>query len=170
MSSIQIFSFSLEHLQCFFYFEYNQLFEVSFEQPLHLPVRPFDQTQQQSLDHFLRGVSLEIPFSLKLQGTDFRLRVWRALLSIPYGQTVTYGALAKQLNSSPRAVGQACKANPMPLLIPCHRVVAQQHLGGYAGAVSGSVFEIKPYLLSFEAQNLKKRVEPVVSTTPNDYS
>lgn len=57
-------------------------------------------------------------------GTPFQLRVWHALMHIPAGQPVTYGTLAKQLGSAARAIGQACGSNPLPILIPCHRVVA----------------------------------------------
>lgn len=67
-------------------------------------------------------------------GSAFRLRVWRALLGIPYGETRTYGQLAAQLDSSPRAVGGAVGHNPISIIIPCHRVVgAGGALTGYAG-------------------------------------
>lgn len=66
-------------------------------------------------------------------GTDFQKRVWQEMQAIPPGQVKSYGDIAKRLNSSARAVGNACGANPIPVLIPCHRVVAQNHLGGYSG-------------------------------------
>lgn len=87
---------------------------------------------------------------LGLQGTDFQLRVWRALSDIPFGEVRTYGQLARQLRSSPRAVGNACRANPLPIVIPCHRVVSAQGIGGYAGKISGSVLERKRWLLNHE--------------------
>ncbi len=68
------------------------------------------------------------------EGSAFRRRVWDALRGIPFGHTVTYGALAERLGSSPRAVGGACGANPIPILIPCHRVLgAGGALHGYSG-------------------------------------
>ncbi|MGK0673659.1 MAG: methylated-DNA--[protein]-cysteine S-methyltransferase [Halothiobacillaceae bacterium] len=67
-------------------------------------------------------------------GTPFQQRVWRALAEIPLGQTRTYGELATRLGTSPRAVGGALRANPIPIIIPCHRILAAQGLGGYAGA------------------------------------
>ena len=70
---------------------------------------------------------------LKPQGTLYQLRVWNALLAIPAGHPVTYGDLARVLKSAPRAIGQACKRNPIALFIPCHRVVGQKNLGGYMG-------------------------------------
>ena len=68
-----------------------------------------------------------------LQGTEFQQRVWQALLEIPAGEVMTYGQLALKLNSSPRAVGNACRNNLFPVIIPCHRVVSASGVGGYAG-------------------------------------
>lgn len=88
-----------------------------------------------------------------LKGTEFQKRVWRALCAIPPGTTKTYGELAKQLNTSPRAIGNACRKNPLPIIIPCHRVVAKNSLGGYAGARIGNLLEIKKWLLRYEKTN-----------------
>ncbi len=86
-------------------------------------------------------------------GTPFQLRVWRALLQIPPGQPTTYGALAKALGTAPRAVGQACGANPLPIIIPCHRVLAANGaLGGFMHASSGAPLEVKTWLLAHERQ------------------
>ncbi|MDD3182089.1 MAG: methylated-DNA--[protein]-cysteine S-methyltransferase [Alphaproteobacteria bacterium] len=72
-----------------------------------------------------------------LVGTDFQHRVWSALLDIPAGETVTYGELAARIGKpkAARAVGTALGANPIPLLIPCHRVVASTGLGGFTGGL-----------------------------------
>jgi methylated-DNA-[protein]-cysteine S-methyltransferase len=83
-------------------------------------------------------------------GTPFQLRVWHALLAIPAGQPATYGALAKRLGTAARAVGQACGANPLPILIPCHRVVAANGLGGFIHASSGAALDVKTWLLAHE--------------------
>ena len=88
------------------------------------------------------------------QGTSFQLRVWRALLAIPAGRPVSYGTLGIQLNTSPRAVGQACGANPLPLVIPCHRVIAANGLGGFMHAASGATLDIKAWLLRHERGDL----------------
>lgn len=69
-------------------------------------------------------------------GTPFQRRVWALTLSIPRGETRTYGWMATRLKSAPRAVGQALKANPFAPGVPCHRVVAASGLGGYAGKMS----------------------------------
>jgi len=84
------------------------------------------------------------------QGTSFQLRVWHALMRIPVGQPTTYGALAKCLGTAARAVGQACGSNPLPILIPCHRVVAAHGLGGFMHSSSGTPLDVKTWLLAHE--------------------
>lgn len=84
------------------------------------------------------------------RGTPFQQRVWQALRAIPVGRVLTYGALARQLGSAPRAVGQACRRNPIPVIVPCHRVVAVGNLGGYGGAVAGPGMKMKSWLLQHE--------------------
>lgn len=83
--------------------------------------------------YFAREPLPDLP-PLAPAGTPFQQRVWRALADIAPGQTRTYGELAAQLGTAPRAVGGALRANPIPVIIPCHRIVAAQGLGGYAGA------------------------------------
>jgi methylated-DNA-[protein]-cysteine S-methyltransferase len=80
-------------------------------------------------------------------GSDFERGVWRAMLAIPYGHTRTYGDIAKELGGMPQPVGQACGANPIPIIIPCHRVVGADGLGGFSAA--GGV-ETKVKLLRHE--------------------
>lgn len=92
------------------------------------------------------------PFDLPLDawGTSFQKRVWAEMRAIPHGQTRTYGAVAERLGSGPRAVGTACGANPIPILIPCHRIVgANGGLGGYSGADGTTT---KRWLLDLEAR------------------
>lgn len=84
------------------------------------------------------------------QGTPFQLQVWHMLTHIPAGQPTTYGLLAKQLGTAARAVGQACGSNPLPILIPCHRVVAANGLGGFMHAASGAPLDVKNWLLAHE--------------------
>ncbi|MBM4201079.1 MAG: methylated-DNA--[protein]-cysteine S-methyltransferase [Gammaproteobacteria bacterium] len=87
---------------------------------------------------------------LRSAGTPFERRVWGALVAIPVGMTISYGRLAGQLGSSARAVAGACRANPWPLLVPCHRVVGAHGLGGYCGATDGPWLEVKRWLLRHE--------------------
>ncbi|MDF2868083.1 MAG: ogt [Gammaproteobacteria bacterium] len=91
-------------------------------------------------------------FSLPLaeKGTAFQQRVWQHLRLIQPGTTLTYGQLAKQLQTSARAIGNACRHNPLPIITPCHRIVAATHLGGYSGQTTGSIWQIKQWLLQHE--------------------
>lgn len=104
----------------------------------------------QQLNSYFKNSKFKFNVPLKIEGTVFQKRVWQALMKIPAGETITYGDLAKQLKTGPRAVGGACKANPIPIIIPCHRVVSKQGLGGYAGRRLGSFFAIKKWLLEHE--------------------
>jgi methylated-DNA-[protein]-cysteine S-methyltransferase len=83
-------------------------------------------------------------------GTPFQQHIWSLLLAVPVGTTITYGALAQRANTGARAAASACKANPIPVFIPCHRVVAHAGLGGYAGASSGPRLAMKRWLLEHE--------------------
>lgn len=85
-----------------------------------------------------------------LSGTPFQQRVWCALMAIPAGHSTTYGALAKQLGTAARAVGQACGSNPLPILVPCHRVLAANGLGGFMHAAAGAPLDVKTWLLAHE--------------------
>ena len=94
----------------------------------------------------------DAPFDLPLlvEGTPFQRRLWSALCEIPRGRTVTYGELARRLGAEPRAIGQACGDNRLPIVIPCHRVVAANGLGGFAHATGGYLLEAKRWLLAHE--------------------
>lgn len=94
------------------------------------------------------GHRVQVP--LRLAGTPFQRRVWEALRAIAPGKTRTYGDLAAELRTSPRAIGGACRANPCPIAVPCHRVVGAAGLGGFAGDSSGHKLEVKRWLLRHE--------------------
>lgn len=100
------------------------------------------------LDGYFDGVQTDFDLPLAPTGTPYQRRVWGALCAIPYGQTRSYGAVAGLAGGSPRAVGMANAANPIPILIPCHRVVAAAGLGGYSG---GDGPATKQALLDLEA-------------------
>ncbi len=85
---------------------------------------------------------------LAASGTGFDLRVRAAMQAIPYGETSTYGDLAHATDSGPRAIGRACGRNPIPIVVPCHRVLAAGGLGGYSG---GAGLPTKQWLLGLEA-------------------
>lgn len=92
----------------------------------------------------------QFDISCSIAGTPFQQKVWRELRNIPAGKAVTYGELAKKLGTSARAVGNACRKNPVPVVIPCHRVVSSSGIGGYAGDTSGDLLKIKSWLLQHE--------------------
>lgn len=111
----------------------------------------------QEIQNYFSGKLTQFKSHFIATGTPFQQKVWHRLLAIPYGQTLTYGQLAKELNTSPRAVGNACRRNPIPLLIPCHRVVGSKGLGGYAGDTTGELFSIKPWLLAHETRFMNSK-------------
>lgn len=105
-------------------------------------------------------VYLDIPdrlpaVPLAIEGTPFQKRVWEALQAIPAGQVMTYGELAAQLQSGARAVGNACRRNPTPLVVPCHRVVPSKGIGGFAGHTSGRLVAVKRQLLAREGVEIR---------------
>ena len=89
---------------------------------------------KRQLNAYFDGVLKRFDLPLEPNGTPFQKKVWKQMLKIPYGRTVTYGHIAERLGSGARPVGTACGRNPLPILIPCHRVMgANGALGGYSG-------------------------------------
>jgi methylated-DNA-[protein]-cysteine S-methyltransferase len=86
------------------------------------------------VEGYLRDPDFRFRLPLQAVGTPFQRRVWDAIAAIPRGRTRSYGDIARELGSAPRAVGQACGENPYPLVIPCHRVVSARGIGGFAHA------------------------------------
>ena len=105
------------------------------------------QDTKSQLNDYFDGHRETFDLPLKPPGTRFQQCVWSLMEQIPYGKTITYGEMAEVLGSSARAVGTACGANPIPVIIPCHRVVAANDMGGYSG--DGGV-ETKRALLHLE--------------------
>jgi O-6-methylguanine DNA methyltransferase len=106
-----------------------------------------DHTRRE-LDEYFAGKRSEFTVALDLRGTDFQLRCWNALLKIPYGRTCSYADLARTVGSPRgfRAVGMANHDNPIPIIVPCHRVITSDHkLGGYGGGL-----DVKEKLLRLE--------------------
>ena len=100
------------------------------------------------LDQYFTDFRSTSHITFNLTGTRFQQRVWRALQTIPPGEVMTYGQLARRLKTCAQAIGQACRTNPIAVLIPCHRVVAAQGLGGYMGEQRQT--QIKKWLLRHE--------------------
>ena len=118
--------------------------------PLVPPKTSLAERAARQLEAYLADPDAGFDLPLLVEGTPFQKRLWAALCEIPRGKTMTYGALAKQLDGEARAVGQACGDNRLPIVIPCHRVVAANGLGGFAHATGGYLLEAKRWLLAHE--------------------
>lgn len=117
---------------------------------------PLLSRARDQLTGYFAGRRTDFDLPLRPAGTDFQRRVWDAMLAIPYGKTRAYGDLAADLSSSARAVGTACGRNPIPILIPCHRVVGKGGaLTGYSG---GGGLDTKQRLLELEGAPAQARL------------
>jgi len=126
-------------------------------QPARRAKLPLAMETARQLQAYLADPTFTFSLPLQPAGTIFQRRVWTCISAIAAGHTRSYGDLAKELHSAPRAVGQACGANPFPLIIPCHRVVAASKglnggLGGFAHDTGGLLIDIKRWLLAHEAR------------------
>ncbi len=102
------------------------------------------------IQRYLEDPDFRFDLPLALQGTAFQRRVWAKIAAIGPGRTRSYGEIARELRSAPRAVGQACGANRVPLVIPCHRVLAAGGIGGFAHHEAGFHLSVKRWLLAHE--------------------
>lgn len=109
---------------------------------------PLLHRARDQLDAYFDGTLTRFDLHLAPRGTEYRRRVWHALCDIPFGETRSYLDIARAAGGSPRSVGQANGSNPIPIIIPCHRVVATTHLGGYSGAGG---LDTKRWLLAHES-------------------
>ena len=110
----------------------------------------FAKTVCEQLLRYVKNPDAKFTVPLKPGGTLHQQKVWQAMLDIPRGKTRSYGELAAELKSGAQAVGQACGANPIPIIIPCHRVVGKSGLGGFMRHASGASLDIKRWLLAHE--------------------
>ena len=127
-----------------------------------LPGDPADEpfaAAAAQLAAYFDGDLTEFDLPLAPVGTVYQQRVWRALCAIPYGATRSYLDISHTAGGSPRSVGQANGNNPIPIVIPCHRVLATTHIGGYSG---GDGLPTKRWLLALEA-----RAQPLLLPTPS---
>ena len=115
------------------------------------PVDAFAARVVAEIEHYLADPRHRFTLPLSPAGTPFQRRVWRAIDAIPTGESRTYGEIARALATGPRAVGNACGANPIALVTPCHRVVGSHGaLGGFARTADGDALSIKRWLLVHE--------------------
>ena len=135
----------------------TNLYFMNMKQPLSAKVYETDILKEAyvQLEEYFRGERTEFDLPLNPSGTDFQQTVWSELLNIPYGETRTYKDIAVAIGNenATRAVGNANNKNPVPVIIPCHRVVGvNDYITGYVGGI-----EIKEKLLDIESKNLIKQ-------------
>jgi len=132
--------------------EGGALIVLEWGRPPNVNSSPLLERATRQLTEYFDGSRHTFDLPLRPAGTPFQHRVWAAMQTIPFGQTETYGALAIIAGGGPRAVGMACGANPIPIIIPCHRVVgAGGKMIGYSG---GHGIETKHQLLQLEGAQL----------------
>ena len=112
------------------------------------------------LEAYKRDPNSRFDLPVIIEGTELQKAVWQAMCAIPRGKTRTYGDLARELGADARNIGQCCGDNRLPLVIPCHRIVAADGIGGFAHATSGYLLEVKRWLLMHEAAATAFELEP----------
>lgn len=139
--------------------EDGKLRELFYLPPHYAEKAPQDNVAEQAAEQVTRYFAdPDFVFDLPLMelGSGFQRKVWDAICAIPRGTVRTYGYVAKEIGSAPRAVGQACGANWFPLVIPCHRVTAAGGLGGFSNhdEENGFHLSVKRWLLKHEGVNM----------------
>lgn len=120
--------------------------------PLQTPHTPLAKEVCAQLEAYIADPKFIFDLSLHISGTMHQRRVWQKIQEIPSGQTTSYAEIAAVIHSAPRAVGRACGANKIPIIIPCHRIIAKNGgLGGFMNASEGDPLEIKRWLLKHES-------------------
>jgi methylated-DNA-[protein]-cysteine S-methyltransferase len=113
------------------------------------------------LERYRDDPDAKFDLPLQVEGSPLQRRVWNAMCAIPRGRTRTYGELAHELGAhfpvDARAIGQACGDNRLPIVIPCHRIVAADGLGGFGHSTGGYLLEVKRWLLMHEAPAFELR-------------
>jgi methylated-DNA-[protein]-cysteine S-methyltransferase len=119
------------------------------------PTNALAERAVRQLERYRQNPDARFDLPLLIEGSEFQRRLWAALCEIPRGRTLTYGEMARKLGGedfeSARAVGQACGDNKLPIVIPCHRVVAAHGVGGFSHTTEGYLIEAKRWLLMHEA-------------------
>jgi methylated-DNA-[protein]-cysteine S-methyltransferase len=119
------------------------------------PANALAERAVRQLERYRQNPDIRFDLPLLIEGSEFQRRLWAALREIPRGRTLTYGEMARKLGGedfeSARAVGQACGDNRLPIVIPCHRVVAADGIGGFSHTTEGFLIDAKRWLLMHEA-------------------
>ena len=118
---------------------------------------PLAERAARQLERYRTDPDTRFDLPVAIEGTPLQRAVWDAMCAIPRGRTRTYGDIARELGADARDIGQACGDNRLPIVIPCHRVVAANGLGGFAHATSGYLIEVKRWLLAHEAPAFELR-------------
>ena len=116
---------------------------------------------------YFNNPKFEFDLPVRLSGSKHQLDVWRAMQQIRAGTTLTYGDVADQIGSNARAVGTACGKNPVPIVVPCHRIVAAAGLGGFMGGKREDPLAIKRWLLTHEGAAAVQKISGKQPETPS---
>lgn len=128
--------------------------------PSVLPRNALAERALEQLERYREDPDATFDLPLAIEGTALQRGVWQAMCAIPRGKTRTYGELARELEAEARAVGQACGDNRLPMVIPCHRVVAANGIGGFSHATEGYLIEVKRWLLAHEIRPEEFALQP----------
>jgi len=129
--------------------------------PSLAPQNPIAERAARQLERYRDDPDTKFDLPVVVEGSPLQRAVWKAMCAIPRGRTRTYGDLARELGvahlADPRAIGQACGDNRLPIVIPCHRIVAADGLGGFGHSTGGYLLEVKRWLLMHEAPAFELR-------------
>jgi methylated-DNA-[protein]-cysteine S-methyltransferase len=132
----------------------DRVVEIRFLPPSASSLAPQNALAERAarqLENYRANPDAEFDLPVVIEGSPLQRGVWDAMCAIPRGKTRTYGELAQELGADARAIGQACGDNRLPIVIPCHRVVAADGLGGFGHSTGGYLLEVKRWLLMHEA-------------------
>lgn len=121
------------------------------------PKTPLAERAAKQLERYREDADTRFDLPLLIEGSALQRGVWDAMCAIPRGRTRTYGELARELGADARTIGQACGDNKLPIVIPCHRVVASDGIGGFGHSTGGYLLEAKRWLLMHEAPAFELR-------------
>jgi len=124
--------------------------ELNSASHISVPQSCFAEQVFQQINQYFNEADFVFDLPILQQGSQHQLKVWSVLSNILSGDVLTYGQLANSVGSCAQAVGTACRNNPLPIIVPCHRVVAATGIGGYSGEKSGLLLSIKEKLLKHE--------------------
>jgi methylated-DNA-[protein]-cysteine S-methyltransferase len=124
---------------------------------LQAPRNSLAATAARQLERYRENPDARFDLPVQVDGSALQRAVWDAMCAIARGSTRTYGDIARQLGADARAIGQACGDNRLPIVIPCHRVVAADGIGGFGHATGGYLLEAKRWLLAHEAPAFELR-------------